>query len=214
MATIRNVEVNRDRGLAEKIEEKEIKDPTSASEEVRTQINQVAAKTSQTRIKDIYRHLNYAHERMDRHEELLKGVYNKIDRLLDEVKDVKLRTEGKDIEFERALRAAKETIPELTKSQAEIFGTIAPQALRDIVEQVLGTDFGAYTRSERALPTTFFTLLVPKRLSGMEMDFRSQSISNASPEADVKKWCEKVKSNIFRQFTLQNTGTPRFLINE
>jgi hypothetical protein len=179
---------------------------------VKTVVEQRSTKDVKSKWKDVYTHLNYAHERMDRHEELIKGIYNKVDRALDELRDMKAVTEGKDIEFEKALREAKDEVPELNKSQMEIYGNIAPEGIREIVVQVLGTDFGSYTRADSILPNTFFTVLVPKRLSGYDWDFRSCTISNSSAEADVKRWCERIKSNIHRTFSVKNAGTPKFLI--
>jgi hypothetical protein len=150
--------------------------------------------------------------RIDKHEDLIKAIYRKMEYLELAMKRVEDLATGKDVNFEEALR--KETVNKVlvTEEMRDLYGDEAPADIQTIVSNVLGRDVVCFMKPNRAIPSSLFTVLVPKRLSGNENDFRSCTIYNASAESDVKKWCERVKSNLFKTFASQSKGVPMFLV--
>ena len=177
-----------------------------------TFIEPTERKTTKALVTDVYKHMNVVHERLDTLEDLIKLCFKKQIAAADAIEALQLISEGKNPEFERNLKKAEEAPPELTDSQTEIYGPIAPSAVLEIVHQVLGVDFGGYMKPDSMIPRTLFTVLVPERLTGLRFDFRSVTVDNISTAQDVKKWCEKVKSNIHKHFSAKNVGNPNFMI--
>lgn len=173
------------------------------------------AKITKVNEKDKFQELleiiNFSNGRVDKLEAIAAAIYSKLDSLNKEFAEVKDLATGKNPEFEKKLRTECGKSVTLNESQRTVYGEPISDRLHEIVKSVLGADVASFIKPDPAIPASLFTLLLPKRLSGFDMDFRSCTVMNAAIEADVKKWCEKVKSNLYRQYASQSKGTPNFL---
>ncbi len=120
-----------------------------------------------------------------------------------------------NVEFERELKKTSSERVELSATEQTLYGASAPNRLHEIVGKVLGVDFMVYAKSDERLPQTFITVHVPSRLAenSKPKDLRSRMIPNVAIEHELKKFCELIKKNIFRQFQAMQSGSPEFLIN-
>ena len=169
--------------------------------------------SKQARLHEVWTHVQFAHSRMDKQEELLKAIYNKLETLGPKIKAVEDLALGKNPEFEAQLRKETAAPVTISPSQKELYGEESAPDVQDIVKSVLGADVASFMRQNRTLPSALFTLLIPKRLSGVDLDFRSSTVYNASVESDVKKWCERVKQHLFKTYAGASQGIPKFLIH-
>lgn len=154
--------------------------------------------------------IKYLVDKMDKMEAFCGTLGTRIDSINAAMDDVKAQVNGSDPGFERALKDGSSAPRVLNKSQEEIYGTLAGQELQDITHKVLGSDCHAYVKADKVLPRTMFTVLVSERLSGQKDNFRTRQINNASATSDAKQWLEKIKSNLFRQYSREDKGAPEF----
>lgn len=185
--------------------------PTNASLELAKDPEHIAELVKDKETRGL---VEYLLKRIEAYEESLTQFNSKMDAVVARVDTVEAVMKGEDAGFEKSLKGAVAgSEPKiLSKSESEIRGTLASTEIQDMVHRVLGSDCHAYIKSDNVLPQSFLSLLVPERLSGVKDDYRSRQINNASAGSDVKKWCETVKSNLFRQYVREDKGTPDFRI--
>lgn len=178
----------------------------------KTRIKEVGLTANPSRLNEIWVHVKYVHERLDKLEDLTKAFFIKLtdmDKKMVEFQDI---LAGKNPEFEAEVRKSTAKPVTLSESQSSMYGTPVTDQLLDIVHATLGRDFGAFLKANRGMGSQLFSVLVPSRLSGVDFDFRSTTIYDISGDSDVKKWCERVKSNLFKTYASQNKGTPALFI--
>lgn len=158
--------------------------------------------------------LEYTLKRIESMEQSLVGFGSKLDGLVGRMDTIEAVMKGEDAGFEKALKDSNpDNAPRvLSKDESGVRGTLAGVELQEVVHKVLGSDCHAYVLSDAVLPKSFLSILIPERLSGIKNDFRSKQINNASASSDTKKWCELVKSNLFRQYAHTDKGAPEFRI--
>jgi BMFP domain-containing protein YqiC len=143
---------------------------------------------------------------------MLTRVMDTQDKIVARVADLEAKANGKDAEFEKSLKKVEGAKQDLTSAEREWFGDEAPLGLKRISNKILGADFIVYAKPNDVLPNTLVTVLCPERLSGKAKDFRSFTVKNISVEQDARKWFEKVKTAIHRDFLSKQKGAPMFLI--
>lgn len=159
---------------------------------------------------EVMENFSLAIQRMDGLEKIVTAFQNQLATLEESIK------KGSNVEFERELKnsAPKEKLV-LSAAQQATYGTDAPARMVETVNKVLGVDFTVLALMDGKLPQTFITIVVPKRLAEKnasgDLDFRSRMIPNVVIEHELKRFCEAVKRNIFRQFASQ-ASAPEFFI--
>jgi hypothetical protein len=126
--------------------------------------------------------------------------------------DLEVTSKGGDAGFEKALKVEPTEKVELSAAERTWYGDDAPKGVQVIIRQILGGDFNATMKTNDLLPTSLVTVLVPKRLSGKDRDFRTIGVNNNTVESDTRKWAERVKSQIHREWFSQRKGAPLFKV--
>ncbi len=156
--------------------------------------------------------LEFLIKRLDTFDENLFSVNARLDGMKANVDELNAQVRGEESAFDNALNKQGSEPLVLNKSQAEQYGSLGGQELQDITHKVLGSDCHAFIKSDPVLPKSFLSIWVSDRLTGGGSNWRTRQINNASAGADAKKWCEMVKSNLFKQYSRESKGTPDFRI--
>lgn len=156
--------------------------------------------------------LEFLIKRLDSFEESMTSINGRIDGVKERLDDLDAQVRGEESGFDSVLRKEGSDPLVLNKSQQEQYGTLGGQELQDITHKVLGSDCHAFIKSDAILPRSFLSIYVSDRLTGGGSNWRTRQINNASAGQDAKKWCEMVKSNLFKQYSRENKGAPEFRI--
>ena len=91
----------------------------------------------------------------------------------------------------------------------------APVAIRQIVDEILGDEFGADVLPDSYNSTFEFSIIIPPHYcikedyrNGNVKDIRPKIIANHAAEQEVKTWCTKVKEKIYKEHVQYQLPSP------
>lgn len=133
---------------------------------------------------------------------------------------------GGNSRFEAELKKETGEVVELSAAEISYYGEKAGDQIIAVVRKVLGADFSVFAKADSAAPVTMVTIIPPIRIvpgqnKGVDQlgkkirvnDFRSRVVANAAILPEVKKFCELVKSSLFREATMFQRESPVFKID-
>lgn len=147
----------------------------------------------------------------------LQSLDKKIDTLAskqtaleEKVLSIDAKANGKDAGFESDLKKSVAVEVNLTDAERAEYGEPASPKFMEIVHQVLGADFAAFSKHNELMPMTHFTIVMPDRFLGSRT-FHSSILNDHKAEQEARKWCEYVKTWLFTQYkTIGKSESPTF----
>ena len=169
-------------------------------------------------------------------ENVLSSVVNTLQRIDERLTNLEVKTGSPDNSFRKGVQSAD-------VKQAEITRIGVDEKIVQIVDQVLGEDFGIEVTPREGQPGLNFTLLVPRRLSNVEEnerpvvgedgeyiidsktklpkqerywpgDQRTRAIAAHQSYDSIKEHCEKVRAYLVTYYQKLNRPVPEFKLKQ